>query len=128
MKKALAKDQRLERVTKICKALPESFYELAGKNASYQVRKETFVYYLNNFRGDGLIAVCCKLPPGESAARIQANPNKFYLPTSIGSDDWVAVRLDIPGVNWEEVGELIRGSYRLIAPEKLANLARITAK
>ena len=123
--KAIAKDQRLERVTKICKALPEAIYELAGKNASYQVRKETFAYYLNNHRGDGMIAVCCKLPPGDNAARVAAKPQKFYLPASIGTEDWVALRLDIPGVNWEEVTGLIRDSYCLVAPQKLAYLAKL---
>ena len=123
MKKALAKDHRLERVTKICKAFPEAFYELAGKNATYQVRERTFAYYLNNFRGDGKIAVCCKAAPGRATALIAAKPQKFYAPVSMETDDWVAVRLDIPGANWEEVAELIRLSYRLIAPEKLANLA-----
>ena len=121
---AIAKDHRMARVTKLCKALPEAIYELAGKNASYNVRKEIFAYYLNNHRGDGMIAVCCKLPPGENAARVAAKPQKFYLPASIGNEDWVALRLDIPGVNWEEVAQLIRASYRLVAPQKLAYLAR----
>jgi hypothetical protein len=123
MKNAFAKDQRLERVTRICRALPEAIFELAGKHASYQVRKETFAYYLNGHHGDGMIAVCCKVPPGENAALIAAKPKKFYLPANLGPQGWVALRLDIPGVDWNEVAELVRGSYRLVAPQKLANLA-----
>jgi phosphoribosylglycinamide formyltransferase-1 len=45
------------------------------------------------------------------------------MPAYIGPRGWVALRLDIPGVDWNEVSELVRGSYRLVAPQKLANLA-----
>jgi predicted DNA-binding protein (MmcQ/YjbR family) len=124
-KKAFAKDQRLERVTKICKALPEAFFELAGQHASYQVRQKTFAYYLNNHHGDGIISVCCKVLPGENTALIAAHPKKFYSPAYIGPRGWVGLRLDIPGVDWGEVTEMIRGSYRLVAPQKLAYLVRV---
>lgn len=124
MKKEFAKDQRLDRVTRICKALPEASYELAGKHASYEVRRKTFAYYLNDHHGDGIIAVCAKVLPGDNAALIAAQPRKFYMPSYIGPRGWVALRLDIPGVDWGEVAELIRGSYRLVAPQKLAALVR----
>lgn len=124
MKKAFAKDQRLDRVTKICRALPEVSFELAGKHASYQVRKKTFAYYLNDHHGDGIIAICAKVLPGDNTALIAAKPAKFYMPAYIGPRGWVALRLDIPGVDWNEVSELIRGSYRLVAPQKLAGLVR----
>jgi hypothetical protein len=124
MRKAFVKDQRLDRVTKICRALPEAGFELAGKHASYQVRKKTFAYYLNDHHGDGIIAVCAKVLPGDNEALIAAHPKKFYMPAYIGPRGWVALRLDIPGVDWNEVSELIRGSYRLVAPQKLAYLVR----
>ena len=123
MKTAFAKDARLKRVTDICKELPEAIFELAGKHASYQVRKRTFAYYLKDHHGDGIISVCCKVLPGDNEALIAARPKKFYMPAYIGPRGWVGLRLDVPGVDWKEVSELIRGSYRLVAPQKLANLA-----
>lgn len=124
MQKAFAKDKLLDRVTRICKALPEAAYELAGRHASYTIRKKTFAYYLNDHHGDGIISVCCKVLPGDNAALIAAQPKKFYMPAYIGPRGWVALRLDIPGVDWEEVAELVRGSYRLVAPPKLAATIR----
>jgi len=123
MKSAFAKDARLKRVTDLCKELPEAIFELTGKHATYQVRKRTFAYYLNDHHGDGIISVCCKVLPGDNAALIAARPKKFYMPAYIGPRGWVGLRLDVPGVDWKEVSELIRGSYRLVAPQKLANLA-----
>jgi predicted DNA-binding protein (MmcQ/YjbR family) len=123
MKSAFAKDARLKRVTDLCKELPEAIFELTGKHATYHVRKRTFAYYLNDHHGDGIISVCCKVLPGDNEALIAAHPKKFYMPAYIGPRGWVGLRLDVPGVDWKEVSELIRGSYRLVAPQKLANLA-----
>jgi predicted DNA-binding protein (MmcQ/YjbR family) len=33
---------------------------------------------------------------------------------------WVALRLDRGAIDWEEVRELLRTSYALLAPKKLA--------
>ena len=120
MPKVAAKDPLLERVSKICRALPEASFEQTGHHACYQVRKRTFAYYLNDHHGDGIISVCCKVLPGDNSALIAAQPKKFYMPAYIGPRGWVALRLDLPRVDWEEAAELIRGSYRLVAPPKLA--------
>ncbi len=119
-----AKDTKLDRITRICKALPEAGFELAGRHATYHVRKKTFAYYLNDHHGDGIVSVCCKVLPGDNESLIAAQPGKFYMPAYIGPRGWVALRLDIPGVDWGEVADLIRGSYRLVAPQKLAALVR----
>jgi hypothetical protein len=50
---------------------------------------------------------------------VAAQPERFYLPAYIGPRGWVALRLDRGKIDWEEVGELVTGSYRLIAPKRL---------
>src|SRR5579862_3131254 len=120
MKKAFTKDQRLDRVTKICKALPEAGFELAGKHATYQVRKRTFAYFLNDHHGDGIISVCCKVAPGDNTALVSAQPERFYLPAYIGPRGWVGLRLDRGTPDWDEVRELVTDSYRRTAPKSLA--------
>ena len=73
--------------------------------------------------GDGIISVCCKVLPGDNEALIAAHPERFYMPAYIGPRGWVALRLDVGGLDWNEVAELVVGSYRLIAPKRLALLA-----
>ena len=58
--------------------------------------------------------------PGDNSALVAAQPDRFYLPAYIGPRGWVALRLDVGETDWQEVGELIAGSYRLIAPNRLA--------
>ena len=123
MKKAYTKDGRLARVMKICLALPEAIQEAAARHATFLVRKSTFAYYLNDHHGDGIVSVCCKVLPGDNEALAAAHPEKFYLPAYIGPRGWVGLRLDVSGLDWNEVAELVVGSYKLIAPKRLALLA-----
>ena len=121
--KASKKVNPLTQVRKICLALPEAFQENCARHANFQVRKHTFAYYLNDHHGDGIVAVCCKVLPGDNEALIAAHPAKFYMPAYIGPRGWVALRLDVSGLDWNEVAELVVGSYKLIAPKRLALLA-----
>ncbi len=68
-----------------------------------------------------LTKICLALP-GDNAALSAAQPARFYLPAYIGPRGWVALRLDGGQVDWDEVAELVVGSYRLIAPKRLLTL------
>ena len=120
MAKPSTKDRRLVRLTKICLALPEATCEYMGQHAGFRVRKKTFAWFLNDHHGDGIVAVACKVLPGDNQVLIKANPEKFCLPDYIGSRGWVSLRLDRGEIDWEEVTELVVGSYRMIAPKGLA--------
>jgi len=117
-------DRRLTRVTKICLALPEATREIHGSHASFGVRKKVFTYYQDNHHGDGIIGINCKVLKGDNTRLIESEPQKFFMPAYIGSRGWVGLRLDRGAVDWDEVAELIKGSYLLTAPKTLA--ARVT--
>lgn len=124
MAKRSAEDARLVRLTKIALALPEATRWYNGEHAAFRVRKKTFAYFLDDHHGDGIVAVTCKVLPGENAALAAAQPERFYLPAYIGPKGWVALRLDIGKIDWNEVGELLLVSYQLIAPKRLALLVK----
>ena len=52
-----------------------------------------------------------------------AQPERFYIPAYLGSKGWVGLRLDIGEIDWEEVTELVHGSYRLVAPKAISRAA-----
>jgi hypothetical protein len=124
MSKTPSTNPILQRLTVTALALPEARRELAGSHASFRVRKKTFAYFLDNHHGDGIVAVTCKVLPGENAALAKAQSKRYYLPAYIGSRGWVALRLDLPTIDWSEVRELLLTSYLLTAPKRLASLAR----
>jgi hypothetical protein len=121
MKPALV-DRCLARLTRICLALPEAKREDKGRHAAFQVGKKTFVYFLNDHHGDGIVSVSCKVLPGDNVQLVRVSPEKFYLPAYIGPRGWVALRLDLGQIDWKEVEELVSGSYRAVAPKRLVSL------
>jgi predicted DNA-binding protein (MmcQ/YjbR family) len=116
-------DARLTRLSKICLALPESTREDCGRHAGFRVRKKTFAWFLDDHHGDGIVAVTAKVLPGDNKALASAHPARFYLPAYMASKGWVALRLDTPKVDWDEVAEIVATSYKLIAPKRLAAMA-----
>jgi hypothetical protein len=111
---------RLKRVEQICHELAEATTVRHGSHAAFLVRKKTFAYYLDNHHGDGIVAIACKVAPGDNQLLTNAQPERFYLPAYIASRGWVALRLDRGDIDWEEVRELLHDSYRRTAPKKLA--------
>ena len=107
----------LERVTKIALKLPDASREAKGDHAIFRVRKKVFAYFLNNHHGDGIVSVCGKTLPGDHKVLVASDPKKFYLPAYIGPRGWVGLRLDCGKIDWEEVEELLKGSYLMTAPK-----------
>ncbi len=124
---AFAAGDCLARLTGICLALPEASRRDCEGHAAFLVRKSTFAYFLNDHHGDGRVSIACKALPGDNQALASAQPERFYLPAYIGPRGWIALRLDRGEIDWDEVSELVRLSYRLIAPKSLVRkIERVT--
>jgi phosphoribosylglycinamide formyltransferase-1 len=121
MPKQATEDPRLIRLTKVALALEETKREIYGSHAQFLVKKKTFAYFLNDHHGDGIVAVTCKVLPGDNKALTEAQPGRFYLPAYLASRGWVALRLDRGKIDWDEVRDLLLCSYALIAPKRLAD-------
>jgi hypothetical protein len=124
MAKRSAANPSLAPLTKLALALPEAQRKIHDSHAQFLVRKKTFAYFLDNHHGDGIVAVTTKVLPGENTALVKAQPKRYYLPAYIGSRGWVALRLDLGKIDWNEVRELLLTSYILAAPKRLAALVQ----
>ena len=111
------------RLVDICLALPEA---QAGddQHVRFHVRNKTFAYYLDDHHGDGRVALCCKVPAGDLDPLVALDPQRYFVPQYLGSRGWIGVRLDLDYVEWDEIAKFVRISYGLIAPKRLAALAR----
>lgn len=110
--------ERIDRLAALCLAFPAASREDNAHHSSFRAGGKVFAYLLDNHHSDGILSVCCKALPGDNQRLIDANPRRFYLPAYIGPRGWVALRLDLPSIDWSEVNELLRGSYLLTAPKK----------
>lgn len=101
----------LDRIRERCAQLPEVHEEITwGEDLTIRVGKKIFCF------------------PGETAFTVKASKDELLsllddpriAPAAyVGRFGWITVQLDEP-VDWDEVDRLIRTSYRLIAPKKLA--------
>ena len=113
----------LSRLRKLCLALPEAHEVEAWGEPTFRVRNKLFAMYAapNNHHGAGRPAVWCKAAPGNQALMVRAEPERYFVPPYVGPSGWVGVWLD-RNPDWTAVRELMRDSFRLVAPKKLAGL------
>ncbi|WP_431280977.1 MmcQ/YjbR family DNA-binding protein [Humitalea sp. 24SJ18S-53] len=102
---------------RICLALPEAAEIETWEAPTFRVRNKIFAMLQP---WDGKPAVWLKAPPGSQAVLVGADPARFFAPPYLGPKGWIGVVL--PGADRAEVAALVRRSYRLVAPRKLAAL------
>src|ERR1700686_2185762 len=93
----------LERVRRICLALPDATERLSHGSPCFFVRERpSFVMFLDDHHGDGRLALWWAAPPGAQQAMIGSDPERYFRPPYVGPRGWVGVRLD-RGLPWETV-------------------------
>jgi hypothetical protein len=110
-------EKQIERVRRICLALPETFEKLSHGEPTFFVKKKVFAMCSINHHQDGHIAVVLPAPIGVQEALIEASPKKYYRPPYVGGAGWVGVEL--PRVSDRELKMHLHEAWRLIAPQKL---------
>lgn len=105
-----------QRLRALCLALPDASEKTTWERPTYRVRDRIFAMEVDRERG---LAVWLKAPPGSQAVLVGADPGRFHVPPYVGPKGWVGVTLDA-GLDWAELALLVRRSYRLVAPRRLA--------
>jgi hypothetical protein len=117
-------DRILERIRRLCLALPETSERLSHGAPTFFVRgKRAFVMVLTNFHGDGRFALWCAAQDGLQAMLVEADPERFFRPPYVGHRGWLGVRLD-RGIHWDELAGIVEDAYAEVAPPKLVAAAR----
>src|SRR4051812_48284671 len=115
------------RVADLALPLPGAHEEDAWTGVRWRVRQRTFAHVaalshadaaerLSITDGRTVTVVTLRSTGEERAALVAMGPPRFFFPS--WADDVVTVVLD-DDTDWEEVGELVTESYRLMAPRKL---------
>ena len=114
--RAMPKAKPIDQIRKVCMALPEVEERPFGGHTapSFRVRDKFFAMTSEDGR-----SLTLKVPAGVNAILVGDDPEQFFMPAYVASKGWVGVSLGAVE-DWTEIAELIRGSYRLIAPKRLA--------
>jgi hypothetical protein len=125
--RVLGDPERLAQLIGICEDFPE--VEASGdQHIAFRVRKKTFAYYQDDHHGDGIVCLNCKSTRERQAELVGRHPERYFVPDYVGAKGWVALRLDLPEVDWEEVEGLVFAAYLLQAPKRLIERRRSQAE
>ena len=113
-------DDPIERLRTICLALPDAEERETFGGPTFRVREKIFAMETGRH---GFPAFWCKAPPGSQAVLVGADEHRFFVPPYVGHKGWIGMRLDAEP-DWDEVDAIVRRSYRLIAPKRLAGIIR----
>jgi hypothetical protein len=118
----------LERIRRLCTALPETSERLSHGAPTFFVReKRAFLMVLTNLHGDGRFAIWCAAAPGMQELLVDADPERFFRPPYVGHRGWLGVRLD-RGLDWDELAGIVEDAYAEIAPPRLVEAARLAGE
>src|SRR5918994_3782350 len=110
----------LTRLRKICLAFPAAHEVEAWGDPTFRVRNKLFAMFAsaNTHHGQGRPAVWCKAGPGNQEIMVRGAPGRFFVPPYVGPSGWIGIWLD-GEVDWQELADLLRDSYDLVAPKRL---------
>jgi len=109
-------EKHVERVRRICLALPGTTEKLSHGEPTFFVKK-VFAMCSINHHNDGHIAFTVPAAIGGQEMLIERDPEKFYRPPYVGVSGWVGIEL--PRVSDTELAFHIHEAWRLIAPKNL---------
>jgi len=110
-------EEYVERVRRICLALPGTWEKLSHGEPTFFIGKKVFAMCSINHHNDGHIAVTIPAAIGIQAMLIEKDPKKFYRPPYVGPAGWVGIEL--PKVSDRELTLHLQEAWRLIAPPKI---------
>jgi predicted DNA-binding protein (MmcQ/YjbR family) len=115
----LSQDAILKRLRKICLQLPAATEGITFGHPTFRVEKKMFAV-LEEYKGE--LGICLKV--GTLLQGLFLDDPRFFRTPYIGKHGWVTLRVYAAPLNWNEIRELIKGSYDLVAPAK----SRLRAK
>jgi hypothetical protein len=112
----------LERVRRVCLALPEATEKIAWGEPTFRVKDKLFAMYADatNHHGGGRDCLWCHAPAGAQEMLVAAEPERFFVPPYVGKSGWVGLVLD--RVQDLELEVHVRQAYLVVAPKKLKAL------
>ena len=105
----------LKKLRKICLRLPGATEGITFGHPTFRVAGKMFAV-LEEYKGE--LGICLKV--GKLLQGVFLEDARFFRTPYIGKHGWVTLRMHAAPLNWNEVRQLVEGSYGMVAPEKSA--------
>ena len=119
-----------QRLGALALALPETFAKTSHGAPGWKVGSPStgkfFAILWSRHHGEDSIGLLVKCGgQDEMATLIEAQPERYFRPMYYGPSDWIGLRLDRPGTDWDHVAEWLERSWSTMAPPRLTKLRRV---
>ena len=113
----------LDRVRKICLALPEAHEVEAWGEPTFRVRNKLFAMYAaeGNHHGSGRPGLWIKCTHVNQDLILRSDSERYFSPPYVGPSGWIGVFLD-NRPDWDVVADISRDGYVLSAPLRIAGM------
>jgi predicted DNA-binding protein (MmcQ/YjbR family) len=109
----LSQDAILKRLRKICLRLPAATEGITFGHPTFRVEKKMLAV-LEEYKGE--LGICLKV--GTLLQGVFLDDPRFFRTPYIGKHGWVTLRVHTAPLDWNEIRQLVKGSYDLVAPAK----------
>ena len=106
----LSETQILKRLRKICLALAGVDETTTFGHPTFRAKGKMFAV-LEEYKGE--LGICVKVE--KKLQGIFLGDSRFFRTPYIGKHGWVTLKVYAARLNWAEVKDLVRGSYRLVS-------------
>jgi predicted DNA-binding protein (MmcQ/YjbR family) len=105
----LSEAQILERLRATCRALPAVEVTTTFGHPTFRVGGKMFAI-LEEYKGE--LGICIRVE--KELQGIFLDDSRFFRTPYIGKHGWVTLKIYSARLNWTEIKDLVRGSYRLV--------------
>lgn len=99
----------------ICIRLPGAVEGLSFGHPTFRVEKKIFLV-MEEYKGE--LGICLKV--GKLLHGVFLEDSRFFSTPYVGRHGWVTLRVRAARLNWNEIRELVKGSYDLVATKTSA--------
>jgi predicted DNA-binding protein (MmcQ/YjbR family) len=103
----------LKKLRAVCLALTDAEETVSFRHPTFRVRGGKIFAVLETYKGE--LGICVNV--GKLMQGVFLDDSRFFRTPYIGKHGWVTLRVHAARLNWNEISELVKGSYRLVAPK-----------
>jgi predicted DNA-binding protein (MmcQ/YjbR family) len=100
----------LKRLRTICLRLPAATEGITFGHPTFRAERKIFAVF-EEYKGE--LGICVKV--GKLLQGIFLDDPRYFRTPYIGKHGWVTLRVYAGPLDWNEIRELVKGSYRLVA-------------
>ena len=118
----LSEKAMLKKPRAICLRLPAATEGVSFGHRRFRIEGKMFA--VEEYKGE--LGICLKV--GTLLQGVFLEDPRFFRTPYIGKHGWVTLRVHAAPLDWNEIRELVKGSYQLVAPKNAARKPTVRSR